>query len=439
MRGKKWGIKHIKGRPSDLTLGVVLAFLLFILSTASLAGADEAWGDLKGRYRKPIMILNLVDQKLENYQIKFILPYDAGMRWDFSDLYFITRDRKPLSFWLEKIVPGESATVWVKVPSIPARGKEIIYACYGGPTVPVHPPSDVNRTFLRVIENVRGSWNFDEGSGDYTHDSSGFNNHGTLGGYNRTKPEWVSNGRYGGALRFDHENDEYVDCGDDPSMDLGSSCSFEAWVKIQHVVLGGWGWTDIIDRGSWRFLHGTWYIGIQIHKDVPKLNFDICYGYPWRWYDLYGGPDLNDDSWHHLVATYNHPNAAIYVDGVMVNSDPNAPYIRADGDVLGSHLRIGCLDTVDHSPGGLIDEVKIYRKALTPQEVSDLYQHYGYTTPNYPGRVLVRKRVDPEPIVIVGGEGISRVSLIPKRPRDPKRSKTLRKNSFVPTSGWFMV
>jgi len=41
----------------------------------------------------------------------------------------------------------------------------------------------------------------------------------------------------------------------------------------------------------------------------------------------------------------------------------------------------------------------IYNRALSASEVSDLYNNNGYTTTNYPGRVLVRKYASPEPTV----------------------------------------
>ena len=52
----------------------------------------------------------------------------------------------------------------------------------------------------------------------------------------------------------------------------------------------------------------------------------------------------------------------------------------------------------------MLDEVRIYNKALTGAEISDIYNNYGYTTENYPGKVLVRKYTEPEPSVSLGEE-----------------------------------
>ena len=51
-----------------------------------------------------------------------------------------------------------------------------------------------------------------------------------------------------------------------------------------------------------------------------------------------------------------------------------------------------------------MDEVRFHNRALSAAEIADLYNHYGYTTLNYPGKVLVRKYADPEPSVGVGEE-----------------------------------
>jgi hypothetical protein len=59
-----------------------------------------------------------------------------------------------------------------------------------------------------------GWWRLDEGAGTIAHDASGGANDGTFNG----DPAWVA-GRFGGALEFDGSGD-YLDCGNDPSLDL---------------------------------------------------------------------------------------------------------------------------------------------------------------------------------------------------------------------------
>jgi hypothetical protein len=57
------------------------------------------------------------------------------MKSDFSDLRFINGDQVTmLPYWIESYTPSSSASVWVKVPAIPAGGATTIYVYYGNPS-----------------------------------------------------------------------------------------------------------------------------------------------------------------------------------------------------------------------------------------------------------------------------------------------------------------
>ena len=69
-----------------------------------------------------------------------------------------------------------------------------------------------------------GLWHFDEGNGTTAADSSDYGNDGTIHG-----ATWTT-GKPGSALKFDG-NDDYVDCGNDPSLDIDEEITIMAWVK----------------------------------------------------------------------------------------------------------------------------------------------------------------------------------------------------------------
>jgi hypothetical protein len=57
------------------------------------------------------------------------------MTTDFSDLMFTDSDQvTPIPFWIESYSTSVSASVWVKVPSIPASSTKTIYMYYGNPS-----------------------------------------------------------------------------------------------------------------------------------------------------------------------------------------------------------------------------------------------------------------------------------------------------------------
>ena len=86
--------------------------------------------------------------------------------------------------------------------------------------------------------NLVASWQFDEGSGTTAFDSSGNGNDATFAG----APQWVGDGRFGKALKFDGVAD-YVAAPDSESLDInGDQLSLtgwingESWSAANHIV-----------------------------------------------------------------------------------------------------------------------------------------------------------------------------------------------------------
>jgi len=70
-------------------------------------------------------------------------------------------------------------------------------------------------------------WNMDEGSGDVVADSVGVNN-GTRINFTNG---WVT-GKYGNGLEFNTTAEQYVDCGNDSSLNVGADdFSVDFWIK----------------------------------------------------------------------------------------------------------------------------------------------------------------------------------------------------------------
>lgn len=85
--------------------------------------------------RKPIIVSNYADQTLNDYVFSFNVAYSIGMQSDFDDLRFVGSDGKTqLSYWIESKVDNSQATIWIRMPSIPA-GASLIYMYYGNNSV----------------------------------------------------------------------------------------------------------------------------------------------------------------------------------------------------------------------------------------------------------------------------------------------------------------
>jgi len=199
-----------------------------------------------------------------------------------------------------------------------------------------------------------GYWPFDEGSGETANDLSGNGNHGTL----VAGPKWV-NGRFGGALEFDGADDQ-VDLG---SFDLTTDTI--TYVALVNGSMTG-GWTPII-------------LGRHVDRQITgmRLNSQSRLCYVWNYasteaYQWSAGPQVPADEWALVAVTIEPERATAYVitqaQGLQSASN-EIPHVSQQT----THLLIGGDTTMQYGFRGIIDEVRIYDRALTPDELQSLF------------------------------------------------------------------
>jgi len=218
-----------------------------------------------------------------------------------------------------------------------------------------------------------GQWKFDEGSGQTAFDSSGNSNNGILGATTATStddPTWTT-GKYGSALNFDGV-DDYVNMGDVNNMGT-SDFSLEAWVKITLGSDAATSWYEpVIAKWDFGVNRPGYQLGMAGSKDttnVGKAIFSLGRTGYVNGYDLKGTSLINDGQWHHLVGVVDKDSyVKIYVDGVQQNSvSISDPTYNEDNS---KSLKIGGSSDGWGFPNGLIDEVRIYNYARTPDEIA---------------------------------------------------------------------
>jgi len=209
---------------------------------------------------------------------------------------------------------------------------------------------DVRETLERGLV---AHWGFDEGEGDISHDGSPNRIDARVRG-----AEWTE-GRYGRALRFDGK-DDYVDCSGDAALRIGGSLTVTAWVKTdlrgQQYVISKHGWS------------------IYLGGDPMLVHFETRNAADDAW-----APDLDSrlpvpvGEWF-FVAAVNDPERQrqeIYLDGLLVNARSRSEPI---GGVETANLLIGRYAASESQWfSGVIDEVRIYNRALSPDEIRALY------------------------------------------------------------------
>ena len=199
-------------------------------------------------------------------------------------------------------------------------------------------------------EGLVARWAFDEGGGSLVRDAVG-ESHGRLHGCT-----FEPCGE-GYALRLDGVSD-YVDFGDPPALAPTDAFALEAWVYPEAAPAAG-------EAGIIGKTYGDYVL--TYYTDGK------CY-----WYGGSGGRhasgNLTLGAWHHVVATFGDDALRLYIDGELIASARNdQPVLRnsvafamgtslgGDEFTKGAHFR------------GMLDDVSVYRRALTADEVKRRY------------------------------------------------------------------
>jgi len=171
-----------------------------------------------------------------------------------------------------------------------------------------------------------------------------------------------SPGKFGSGLQFDGV-DDYVNLGSGDSFDSlsnpGIDATFEAWIKTKN------GGPIVAKYLPYYFIVSGGHIGGLIYNGTGSV------GGGWAYSSAY----VNDSVWHHAVWTVDREGySKFYVDGLQsgtpldVSSNENNTWSKSANMVIGSR---------DGSYGffnGSIDELRIYNRSLSPDEILLHYQ-----------------------------------------------------------------
>jgi len=215
-------------------------------------------------------------------------------------------------------------------------------------------------------------WKLDEAGGTTAFDSAGFN-HGTVYG-----AHWTS-GQVSSALDFDGMND-YVDIPYDSSLDIDASdgITLSLWFRLNSHP-------DSLNQGPMFGLYDSTGAGTKNYLAIMKSTYGNVIAWdqwpttPYGWIESIR-PDL--DTWYHVTVVEDSSYRAIYINGSLDVSD-NTPesYEGNPPDTI----RIGCRadDWAPYYFDGTIDEVAIYDRVLSADEIQEHYQN-GLSGQGYP-------------------------------------------------------
>jgi hypothetical protein len=203
-----------------------------------------------------------------------------------------------------------------------------------------------------------GHWSFDEGQGSILHDHSEHQNHGQVHG-----ARWVNCGD-GHALQFDGF-DDFVDCGNHSSLDIRGPVTLSAWIRPATASAKEPG---------------------VVGKYFDSYALTLYRGGCW-WYISSGGNNvatsLKTGQWHHVVGTFDGQRMRLYVNGVE-QANKRSKYRQV---AQGKNLLMGrvvpdpdAANAASHARGhfqGLLDEVKVFNRALSMAEVAAEFNRHA--------------------------------------------------------------
>ena len=197
-----------------------------------------------------------------------------------------------------------------------------------------------------------GYWKFDEGNGTTAADSSGNGNDGTL----VNGPTWIADGKYGKALYFDGVDDRVTTISSTGST---SAVTVEAWIKEATANSNA----GLVFDTNWSY--GIWIQNSKIQGGIWNASS----------YQHTASSQVIPQTgiWYHIAMTYDMTTdhiVRLYVNGTLA-----ANWTAIGPTKIPNKVDVGGRNPNNWYFNGTIDEVRIYNRALSADEIWNHYVH----------------------------------------------------------------
>jgi chitodextrinase len=192
------------------------------------------------------------------------------------------------------------------------------------------------------------AYSFNSVSGASAPDDSGNGNTGAVSG------AVPATGRNGGGLAFDGI-DDVVTVADSASLDLTSAVTLEAWIDVDIAT----DWRAVLYKGKPGALAYGFFSSSS--ANIPTgvvLSGGAEHG-------VSGGQQFQPGSWAHMALTYDGSMVRLYLGGQLFGSTAASGPLATNADPF----RIGGNGILGQHFAGVIDDVRVYNRALTAAEI----------------------------------------------------------------------
>ena len=229
---------------------------------------------------------------------------------------------------------------------------------------PVMIPKNILTTKgdLAVAVGPVGHWKMNDDAADkVVADDSGLGNNGVAA---RNTNLMSVAGKINTALNFNSAEMDAINMGDVDAVEGIDEITIAFWLKIAPDI----GTRELITKHKYNNVDASW--AIQLNTDNGRLCWSVKNS---RYRYIEDKAGICDNNWHHIIATYSKiaEEMKLYVDNVLKTGGAGAGTFITIPNTA-QDLRIGVGGSGAYLTGS-IDDVRIYNKALTPDEIAKIY------------------------------------------------------------------
>lgn len=210
-------------------------------------------------------------------------------------------------------------------------------------------------------QGLVGHWEFEEAKGATASDSGPHACNGVI-----TEAKFVA-GKTGNAISF-AEGNGFVEISSFERVDISSALTVELWIYLNAIPRDS-GLASLIKRGaqSQNKLFWLYIRGAGGKRPVPRWVFEVGDG---EKRDSVSHAYMAQRRWLHVVCVFSPGRLALYVDGKKSSRATSIDRLSFPARKHGKTLVLGgYLGSGRHTPNALMDEVKIYNRALSDEEI----------------------------------------------------------------------
>ncbi|MBN1533806.1 MAG: LamG domain-containing protein [Spirochaetes bacterium] len=206
-------------------------------------------------------------------------------------------------------------------------------------------------------------------------DTSGNGFHGTVSGATLTTDRF---GRADRAYYFTEASSQYIDCGDDEGTQITGAITIAVWIKLNNLSDH-----EILGRGFANGGPGTGY-GYAISYISASGLIYFCSGNSGTRDSRASTRTIADTNWHFITAVWDGSTFP-YTKRIYIDGFPAGAYTAQISSISYDATWSRYLNIGRHPSGGAwtyfdgnIDDIRIYRRELSVEEIYLLYHEGGY-------------------------------------------------------------